>query len=70
MLLRALDQRNALETVNGRIAVSNDNWEVALWGKNLTDESYNAEHIVLLPTLGALYRAAPRQYGLDLQYKF
>jgi iron complex outermembrane receptor protein len=62
--------RSSYDIVNARLAVSNDNWEVAAWGKNLGDTSYNSEHIVLLPTLGALYRAAPRQYGLDVAYRF
>lgn len=62
--------RSSYDIVNARLAVSNDSWEVAAWSKNLGDTSYNAEHIVLLPFLGALYRAAPRQYGLDVQYRF
>lgn len=62
--------RSPYSIVNARFAVSNDNWEVAAWSKNLGDKEYNSEHIVLLPTLGALYRAAPRQYGLDVAYKF
>ena len=56
--------------MNARIALQNEAWQIAAWGKNLTDESYNAEHIVLLPFLGALYRAAPRQYGVEVSYSF
>lgn len=62
--------RSPFNLINARFAVSNDNWEVAAWSKNLGDKHYNAEHIVLLPFLGALYRAAPRQYGVDLAYRF
>jgi iron complex outermembrane receptor protein len=62
--------RSPFDLINARIALRNESWEVAAWGKNLGDESYNAEHIVLLPFLGALYRAAPRQYGLEVSYRF
>ena len=62
--------RSAFDLINSRVAVRNEAWEVAVWGKNLGDESYNAEHIVLLPFLGALYRAAPRQYGAEVTYRF
>jgi iron complex outermembrane receptor protein len=62
--------RSPYDLINGRIAVRNESWEFAAWGKNLGDESYNAEHIVLLPFLGALYRAAPRQYGFEVSYSF
>lgn len=62
--------RSPYEVVNARIALKNDAWEIAAWSKNLTDEKYNAEHIVLLPYAGALFRAAPRQYGLDVSYRF
>lgn len=62
--------RSPFELINGRIALRNESWQVAAWGKNLGDERYNAEHIVLLPFLGALYRAAPRQYGLEVSYRF
>jgi iron complex outermembrane receptor protein len=62
--------RSAFGLLNARLAVRNDSWEVAAWGRNLTDEVYNSEHIVLLPFLGALFRAAPRQYGIDATYRF
>jgi hypothetical protein len=66
----AVDMSGFEIEINARIAVRNESWEFAAWGKNLGDESYNAEHIVLLPFLGALYRAAPRQYGLEVSYRF
>lgn len=62
--------RSPYDVVNARLAVRNDSWEVAAWSKNLGDTEYNAEHIVLLPFAGALFRAAPRTYGLDVQYRF
>ncbi|MCS6946988.1 MAG: hypothetical protein NZM12_05170, partial [Steroidobacteraceae bacterium] len=62
--------RSPFDLINARIALRRNAWEAALWGKNLDDTRYNAEHIVLLPFAGALYRAAPRQYGLELSYRF
>jgi iron complex outermembrane receptor protein len=62
--------RSAFSLVNARLAVRNEQWEVAVWGKNLTDKRYNSEHIVLLPFAGALFRAAPRQYGVEVGYRF
>lgn len=62
--------RSAYNLVNARLAVRNEQWEVAVWSKNLFDKHYNAEHIVLLPFAGALYRAAPRQYGAEVSYRF
>jgi iron complex outermembrane recepter protein len=62
--------RSPFNLINARFAVKNDNWEIAAWGKNLGDEEYNSEHIVLLPFAGALYRAAPRTYGAEVAYRF
>lgn len=62
--------RSAFNLVNARLAVRNEQWEVAVWSKNLFDKHYNSEHIVLLPFAGALYRAAPRQYGAEVAYRF
>ncbi|MCZ8131152.1 MAG: TonB-dependent receptor [Steroidobacteraceae bacterium] len=61
--------RSAFDLVNARVALRNDSWEFAVWGKNLGDTAYDMEHIVLLPFAGALYRAAPRQYGAEIAYR-
>ena len=62
--------RSAFNLINARIALKNEAWEIALWSKNLADKEYNSEHIVLLPFAGALWRGAPRTYGLEASYKF
>lgn len=62
--------RSAFNVVNARLAVHNEQWEVSVWSKNLGNKHYNAEHIVLLPFAGALFRAAPRQYGAEVSYRF
>lgn len=50
---------------------NNKNWEVALWGRNLTDEEYIAGGIYV----GALqvetaFINMPRTYGIDITYRF
>jgi len=44
-------------------------WSAALWGRNLTDEEYFADSVVNATGHRVLY-AAPRTYGLDVQYNF
>ncbi|HYC02175.1 MAG TPA: TonB-dependent receptor [Azospirillaceae bacterium] len=63
-------ERSPYSLVNARLSLGNDQWSVAIWSKNLFDKKYNAEHIVLLPGVGALYRAAPRTYGIEASYRF
>jgi iron complex outermembrane receptor protein len=62
--------RNPFDLINARVAVRNETWEVAAWGKNLGNDIYNAENIVLLPFASAAFRAPPRQFGADVTYKF
>jgi iron complex outermembrane receptor protein len=71
------DQRNALNTerspidlVNARMGVGNDTWEVALWSRNLFNERYNADAVVILPVAHAVFRAQDRSYGVEARYKF
>ena len=65
--------REAYWLVNGRVALRTDdgNWKLALWGKNLTDEAYQV-YLNDLPAFGWLLNgyAAPRTYGLTLNYTF
>ena len=48
------------------------NWQINLWGKNLTDEHYSNLKFDLTSFLGMLedFKAEGRQYGLNLQYQF
>ena len=71
------DQRNALNTerspidiVNARLGVGNDTWELALWSRNLFNERYNSDAVVILPVAHAVFRAADRSYGVEARYKF
>ena len=53
---------------NARMAYGDPNgkWEVALWGKNLSDKEYARASISNMTQ----YAAAPRAYGVDLRYRF
>ena len=59
--------------INARAAIkSNDGkWEAAIWGKNLADEAYQV-YLNDLPAFGWLLNgyAAPRTYGVSVNYKF
>lgn len=59
---------DALTLMNGRIAFKSDqNWSVALWGKNLQNEEYyRATSATALST----YASDPITYGIDLGYSF
>lgn len=71
------DQRNQLNTdrspidlVNARLGVGNDRWELALWSRNLFNERYNSDAVVILPVAHAVFRAPTRSYGIEANYKF
>ncbi len=59
--------------VNARIAVGSEegNWEVALWGRNLTNEDYRQEVFDLFDIGSSLFiYGEPRTTGLRLTYNF
>jgi iron complex outermembrane receptor protein len=60
------------ELVNVKLGWRNDNWNVSVWGKNLTDDEY-AERTVntqLFNGMDAYFLAPPRTYGATLRYDF
>lgn len=63
--------REAYGLVNARIAFSGEMWEVALWGRNLTDEQYLQE-VIPAPEFGGtfIHPSALRSYGIDFTYNF
>jgi iron complex outermembrane receptor protein len=63
-------ERSGFGLVNATAGVQTENWKVMLWSKNLFDKKYNAEHIVLLPGIGALWRAPERTFGVKFDYNF
>jgi iron complex outermembrane receptor protein len=64
-------KRDAYSTINARLALSNDNWTFALWGRNLADEEYLQEVIPAAEFGGSfIHPSALRSYGLDVTYQF
>ncbi len=68
-----VDVMEPVNLLNARVGIGNDNWNITLWGRNLTDEVYyedfNAQPFSGLPwNIGFLNR--PRSYGIDFRYDF
>ena len=65
---RTQDPISDYNLLNARLGIksADDHWSATLWGRNLTDKKYNAE----FSPGGFLFRALPRRYGLDLEYRF
>jgi len=59
---------------NARLTLAADNWDVALWGYNLADETYltNTFDLYNNPFVSQYFGTlgAPRTYGVELQYRF
>jgi iron complex outermembrane receptor protein len=58
--------RDPLSLLEARGGLEGEKWSAMIWGKNLTDKKYNAE----FSPGGFLWKALPRQYGVDVSYKF
>jgi iron complex outermembrane receptor protein len=58
--------RDPIGLVDLRLGLQGDQWTATLWSKNLTNTIYNAE----FSPGGFLWRALPRRYGADLDYRF
>jgi iron complex outermembrane receptor protein len=61
-----LTSRDPINLLNARAGVEADRWSVTAWSKNLTNKLYNAE----FSPGGFLWRALPRQYGVEFVYRF
>ena len=58
--------RNPISLVNLNLSLQGGRWTVSAWSKNLTNTIYNAE----FSPGGFLWRALPRRYGVDFEYRF
>ena len=60
------------ELFNARLGWRNDDWDAALWMKNITDEAYSAQTAAPLIYSGteAEFLAPPRTYGVTVRYSF
>lgn len=64
-------ERDPVTLVDARLTLADETrWEIALWGKNLTDEEYYQEVVPLLGVLSVNYRAPTRSVGIDFTYHF
>jgi len=61
-----LTSRDPVNLLDLRAGVEADRWSVTAWSKNLTNKLYNAE----FSPGGFLWRAMPRQYGVEFSYRF
>jgi iron complex outermembrane recepter protein len=58
--------RDPVSLLDLRLGLQGEKWSVTAWSKNLTNTIYNAE----FSPGGFLWRALPRRYGLDFEYRF
>lgn len=64
-------KRDSFDTLSARLALGGDNWEVALWGQNLTDEEYLQE-VIPAPEFGGsfIHPSSLRAYGVEATFRF
>jgi len=66
-----ITSRHPASLVDLRMGLQGQKWTVTAWSKNLTNKIYNAEFSPgNVGGAGFLWRALPRRYGVDLDYKF
>ena len=60
------------ELLNLKVGWRNDNWNISVWGKNLTDDEYAVQTTNPLLLTGAVqyFLAPPKTYGATLRYDF
>jgi iron complex outermembrane recepter protein len=70
-------ERDPVTLLNVRLGVDSKSWSATVWSKNLTDEKYNAEWSpgpMFFPNPGYtnnfVFKALPRRWGIDLNYRF
>jgi iron complex outermembrane recepter protein len=70
-------ERDPVGLLNLRIGVDSKSWSATVWAKNLTDNKYNAEWSpgpMFFPNPGYtnnfVFKAMPRRWGVDLNYRF
>jgi iron complex outermembrane receptor protein len=64
-------QRDAYSTVNLRVGLEGDNWSIAAFASNLTDEKY-LEEVIPAPEFGGTFDHpnARRRIGLEVGFSF
>ena len=64
-------KRDAYGTLNLRVGLDAENWSLALWGRNVTDEEY-LEEVIPAPEFGGSFNHQPAAdaYGAEFSYRF
>ena len=64
-------KRDSYNTLNARLSLSNENWILTLWGRNLTKDDYLQE-VIPAPEFGGsfIHPSARRAYGVEATYTF
>ncbi len=64
-------QRDAYNTVDMRVGLEGENWTLAAWGRNITDEKYLQE-VIPAPEFGGSFDhpSSRDTYGVDFTYRF
>ncbi len=66
-----ITSRDPVSLVDLRLGLQAEKWTVTAWSKNLGNKIYNAEFSPgNVGGAGFLWRALPRRYGVDLDYRF
>jgi iron complex outermembrane receptor protein len=66
-----ITSRDPVSLVDLRLGLQAEKWALTAWSKNLTNKIYNAEFSPgNVGGAGFLWRALPRRYGVDLDYRF
>ena len=66
-----ITSRDPVSLVDLRAGLQATRWSLTAWSKNLTNKIYNAEFSPgNVGGSGFLWRALPRRYGVDLDYRF
>ena len=66
----------AIETLNGSVSFRNDDWNVRIWGRNLTDNdtprriSEGTDWNTPLTSSFWFIPRDPREYGVQMTYSF
>jgi iron complex outermembrane recepter protein len=70
-------ERDRVGLLNVRLGLDGRSWSATVWAKNLTDTIYNAEWSpgpMFFPNPGYtnnfVFKAMPRRWGVDLNYRF
>jgi iron complex outermembrane receptor protein len=60
------------ELLNVKIGWRNDNWNISVWGKNLTEDEYATQTAItqLFSGQDSYFLAPPKTYGATLRYEF